>query len=83
MGFLLVAPIEVSYHFQLFGWLQKRFTRPGYDDKYRSRSYRFVERGNGLNLSTFNRNERVCDVSCEFGQTTSLKNLSEQFNSRL
>ena len=33
--------------FELFSWLQKCFhpsVRPGYDDKYRSRSYRFVKR---------------------------------------
>ena len=37
--------------FELFSWLQKRFSplarppvQPGYDDKYRSRSYRFVDR---------------------------------------
>ena len=36
---------------KLFSWLQKRFrpsvrsnVRPGHGDKYRSRSYRFVER---------------------------------------
>ena len=37
--------------FELFSWIRKRFrpsarpsVRPGYDDKYRPRSYRFVER---------------------------------------
>ena len=29
--------------FELFSWVEKRF-RPGYDDTYRSRTYRFVER---------------------------------------
>ena len=32
--------------FELFSWLKKAFppVRPGYDNKYRSRSYRFVQR---------------------------------------
>ena len=49
--------------FELFSWLQKRLRppvrRPGYDDKYRSRSSRFVERQKCIEVETLEtKNER-------------------------
>ena len=44
---LLTHGLSLTF-FELFNWLQKRFRPfvrpPGYDNKYRSRSHRFVER---------------------------------------
>ena len=51
--------------FELFGWLQNRFrpsVRPGYDDKYRPRSYSFVERQKSL--LHYTQRDTACTYGC-------------------